>query len=285
MKVQIRRVKPDDAPTLGRICFQAFKAINERHGFLPDFPSVEVATAAISGIISRPEIYGIAAEAEGRLIGSNFLYEGSPIAGIGPITVDPDYQDQSVGRQLMEAMLQRTREGKLPGVRLVQAAFHNRSLSLYTKLGFQVREPLACIRGTPIGAEMKGYRVRPLTADDLPACDRLCSAVHGHDRSGELRYALDRGTAHLVERDGRITGYSSILGYVGHAVGAANDDLKALISAAKEFHGPGLLVPARNTEVFSWCLSIGLRVTQPMTLMTMGLYNEPQGAYLPSILY
>jgi len=26
-------------------------------------------------------------------------------------------------------------------------------------------------------------------------------------------------------------------------------------------------------------------VTQSMTLMTIGLYNEPVGAYLPSILY
>jgi hypothetical protein len=26
-------------------------------------------------------------------------------------------------------------------------------------------------------------------------------------------------------------------------------------------------------------------VTQSLTLMTMGLYNEPSGAYLPSILY
>jgi hypothetical protein len=34
-----------------------------------------------------------------------------------------------------------------------------------------------------------------------------------------------------------------------------------------------------------WCLGRGLRVTQPLTLMTMGLYNEPAGAYLPSILY
>jgi hypothetical protein len=26
-------------------------------------------------------------------------------------------------------------------------------------------------------------------------------------------------------------------------------------------------------------------VVEPMTLMTLGLYNEPAGAYLPSILY
>jgi hypothetical protein len=33
------------------------------------------------------------------------------------------------------------------------------------------------------------------------------------------------------------------------------------------------------------CLDRGLPMVQPMTLMTIGLYNEPQGAYLPSILF
>ncbi len=35
----------------------------------------------------------------------------------------------------------------------------------------------------------------------------------------------------------------------------------------------------------AWCLDHGLRIVQLMTLMTLGLYNEPAGAYLPSILY
>jgi hypothetical protein len=29
----------------------------------------------------------------------------------------------------------------------------------------------------------------------------------------------------------------------------------------------------------------GLRIVEPMTLMSVGLYNEPQDAFLPSILY
>jgi hypothetical protein len=61
--------------------------------------------------------------------------------------------------------------------------------------------------------------------------------------------------------------------------------LKALIGAAKEFAGPGFLLPTRNGELFRWRLANGLRVTRPMTLMTKGLYNEPAGAFLLSILY
>jgi hypothetical protein len=59
----------------------------------------------------------------------------------------------------------------------------------------------------------------------------------------------------------------------------------ALIGAAPAFAGPGILVPVRNAPLFQWCLDHGLRVVQVMTLMTVGLYNEPAGAYLPSVLY
>lgn len=285
MQVRIRRARPEDAAELGRICFEAFTAISEAHNFPPDIPSAEVATGFLSMLISDPGFYGVVGEVEGRLIGSNFMDERSLIGGIGPITIDPAWQDRRVGRQLMEAMLQRTRERNLAGVRLVQAAFHNRSLSLYAKLGFQVREPLSCIQGPPIKASVPGFNVRAATESDIQACNNLCLAVHGLNRAGEVEEAVQDGSGQVVERAGRITGYATGLGFFGHTVCATNDDLKALISAAGEFHGPGFLLPSRNTELLAWCLEKGLRITQPMTLMTKGLYNEPAGAYLPSIIY
>ena len=97
--------------------------------------------------------------------------------------------------------------------------------------------------------------------------------------------AIQQGTAVLAESQGRITAYASSIAFFGHAVGESNQDLQALISAATAFLGPGILVPTRNAALFRWCLGKGLRVVQPMTLMTLGLYNEPAGAYLPSILF
>ncbi len=58
-----------------------------------------------------------------------------------------------------------------------------------------------------------------------------------------------QGTASVVERACRITGYATPIAYFGHAVGETNDDLKALIGAAQAFPGPGLLLPARNGEM------------------------------------
>ena len=287
--VVIRRAKPHDAPACGVICYEAFTQINVRHGFPSDFPNVDAAIGVLSMMFSHPGFYCVVAEFGGKIAGSNCLDERSPIAGVGPITVNPEIQNQRIGRALMQAVLDRAAQKKFPGVRLLQAAFHNRSLSLYSKLGFDVREFVSVMQGPPIGKAMSeamsGYQVRAASPSDVEACNSLCQAVHGHERGGELTDAIKQGTAVVAEHAGRITAYATSIGFFGHAVGRTNYDLQALLASAPAFLGPGILVPTRNAGLFRWCLENGLKVIEPMTLMTMGLYNEPAGAYLPSVLY
>ena len=283
--VIIRRATPADAEACGRICFEAFRTLATRHNFPPDFPAPEFAIGVLSMMFSHPAFFCVVAEQDEKVIGSNCLDERTPIAGVGPITVDPAAQNRAAGRQLMQAVMARAAERNFAGIRLVQAAYHNRSLSLYAKLGFVVRETLACMQGPAIQKVLSGYRVRPAQTADLAACNELCLRVHGHDREGELKDAIQQATAVVAQSDGRIRAYASSVAFFGHAVGETNRDLQALIAAATEFRGPGILVPARNAGLFRWCLENGLRVVQPMTLMTIGLYNEPASAYLPSILF
>jgi GNAT superfamily N-acetyltransferase len=285
MNVTLRRGALEDAKSCGVICYTAFKTIAEQHNFPPDLPSSEFTTALLSGLLSHPHFYAVVAELDGRVVGSNFVDERSTIAGIGPITVDPAIQNRTIGRQLMQHVLDRATQQRFPGVRLVQAAYHNRSLSLYAKLGFVAREPLSTMQGSPLALQIAGYAVRAATEQDLEACNQVCLRVHGHKRHGELLDAIKQGTATVVEHDGRITGYATPIAFFGHAVGETNEDLKALIGAAPTFPGPGFLLPTRNGELFRWCLEHGLRVVQPATLMSIGLYNEPAGAFLPSVLY
>ena len=285
MALTLRPVRLTDAPEAGRICYEAFRAVAGAHNFPPDFPNVDVAVGLIKHLADAPGCYGVVAEDDGRVLGSNFLDERSPIVGIGPITVDPEVQNRGIGAALMRDVMARAVRDNRPGVRLLQAGYHCRSLCLYTRLGFVPREHLVNLQGPPLGLTIPGLTVRAASAADIDACNRLCHAVHGHDRAGSLRDAVAAGTARVVERDGRITGYTTELAFFGHAVGEANDDIKALIGAAPAFGGPGLLLPSRNVALFRWCLDHGLRMVQPLTLMTVGLYNEPQGAYLPSILF
>jgi predicted N-acetyltransferase YhbS len=285
VSLQLREATPDDAQECGRICHDAFAAIANHHRFPPDFPSVDVAAGALSEMIAHPGFFGVVAEDDGQIIGSNFLDERSLIRGVGPITVDPPVQNRRVGLALMDAVLQRGAQQGAPGVRLLQSAYHNRSMCLYAKLGFDVREPFAVMQGKALGLKVPGYTVRPATDADVYACNALCVRVHGHDRAGEVDDAIAQRMATVVERSGRITGYSTGMGIFGHSIAETNDDLTALIGEAEAFGGSGFLLPMRNTELLRWCLAHGLRVVSMMNLMTIGLYQEPRGAFLASVLY
>jgi predicted N-acetyltransferase YhbS len=281
----LRPGRPSDAEACGSICFEAFKAISSEHNFPWDLPSADIGIGLMRGLLANSGFYSVVAEADGKVAGSNFLDERGPIGGIGPITVDPAVQNQGIGRRMMLAVLDRSAERGSPGVRLVQSAYHNRSLCLYTKLGFDSPEALSKMDGKPLGIKFPGYDVRPATDADIAKCNALCKRVHGHDRGRELKDAIGHGTARVVEHLGEITGYTTDIAFFGHSVAETNQGLKALIGAASGFPAGGFLLPTRNGELFRWCLQHGLRLVHQMTLMTIGLYNEPAGAYLPSVLY
>jgi predicted N-acetyltransferase YhbS len=283
--IVIRIATPEDSAVCGRICFDAFSAINAAHGFPCDFPGPEASVGLLSMMFASPDFYCVVAEVDGRIVGSNCLDERSVIRGVGPITIDPGAQNLGVGRTLMQAVMDRARERGAPGIRLVQAAFHNRSLSLYTSLGFDIREPLSCVQGRTLERSVPGCVVRPARPDDADACNALSRRIHGFDRGVELAEAIEQGSARVVEQGGRVTGYTTHLAFFGHSTAETNPDLQALIASAESFGGSGILVPSRNHVLLRWCLENGLRVVQPLTLMSAGLYSDPSGAWLPSILF
>jgi predicted N-acetyltransferase YhbS len=285
-EVTIRSARPEDAPACGHICYEAFFAVAREHNYPPDFPNAEVAIELLGWMFSHPQFYCVVAELEGRIVGSNCLDERNVVSGVGPITVDPTVQNGKIGGALMRAVMRRGEEQAHPGVRLVQAGYHRRSLSLYTKLGFWTREHLVALTGEPMGRSVPGYTIRPAEQKDAEACNSLCQRVHGFVRAGEFADAVAQQAATLTEAKGRVVAYTTGLGFFGHSVGESTRDLIALIAANRQSYiGPGLIIPSRNWELFSWCLGEGLRVVESLTLMTTGLYNEPAGAWMPSILY
>lgn len=284
-EVVIRRATPEDSTPCGQICYDAFSTISGVHGFPCDFPDAGACAGLLSMMFSDPGFYCVVAESGGRIVGSNCLNQRSIITGVGPIIVDPGAQNLGVGRRLMQAVMDHANARGTAGIRLVQAAYHGRSLSLYAGLGFDVREPLSCMQGRTLERSIPGHVVRPAQPSDLDACNALSRKVHRFDRGIDLAQAVRQGAARVVERGGRITGYASALAFSGHSTAETNLGIQALIASAESFGGPGILVPSRNSALFRWCLANGLRVVQPMTLMSVGLYNEPGGAWLPSILF
>ena len=285
MTLILRTGKPEDAKVAGTICYEAFKKITEDHNFPPDFPNPEVGIGLVTMLLNRPDVYSIIAEDDGEVVGSNFLWEGNQVSGVGPITINPQVQNSSIGRKLMEDVIRRSDEKGFLSIRLVQAAYHNRSLALYTKLGFNPVEPLSVMNGKPLNIKIEGIEVRAMTENDVAECNDLTFRIHGHTRNQDLLDGVAQNAAFVAVRGGRITGYTTGLSYFGHTVGETNEDLKAIIGAAVDFPGVGFLLPTRNAEVFRWCLENGLKIIQPLTLMSRGLYQEPRGAFIPSILF
>jgi predicted N-acetyltransferase YhbS len=285
-EITLRPVDQADAAELAQIVFEAFGAIHDHHRFQRDFPAIEAAAGLLEAWIPHPNVWGVVAEIDGRVVGSNFLDERSPIRGVGPITVSPDGQNSGVGRRLMEAVLERG-EGA-PGIRLLQDAFHMRSLALYESLGFDVKEPVAVMTGKPRSEPGAEIEVRRLREDDLDACEALCRQVHGYERTAELRDARHAFQPFVAVRDGRIVGYASTVTFwaMGHGVAETEEDMQALLlGAAAAVEAPvALLVPLRS-GLFRWGLQEGLRLVKPMNLMALGAYQEPRGGWFPSVLY
>ena len=287
MEITLRPAAPGDAGECGRIIYEAFAGISGRHGFRPDFPSVEAATGFVQHFIADPSIFGVVAEAGGRVVGSNFISEWDPIRGVGPITVDTGTQARGTGRRLMEAVIERGRAGA--GIRLVQDTCNTASLSLYASLGFDVKEPLAMLEGSVAGGAPAGFEVRRMGEEELGEVNDLCRRVHGFDRAGELQSLWPALAPFVAVRGGRVTAYASAPNSwaLGHAVAEGEEEMKALLAGASAQSGAPLsfLLPTRQAELFRWCLGRGLRVVKTMTLMAMGEYVEPRGSFIPSVLY
>src|SRR5205814_7986527 len=71
--------------------------------------------------------------------------------------------------------------------------FRSRSLSLYTRLGFDIRESISCMQGRTSQRSVPGCAVRAAQTADLPACNALSRQVHGFDRGRELAEAVHEG--------------------------------------------------------------------------------------------
>lgn len=284
----VRPIDDADIEPAAQIAFAAFAGIADRHGFPRDFPDVDAARAMVGGFASHPSIWGVVAEVGGRVVASNFLDERGPVRGVGPITVDPTAQAAGVGRLLMTAALERAAGAS--SVRLLQDSFNVGSLSLYASLGFDVVEQTVVVAGVPSGAPSPSVTVRRMTAADLVECERLCIAVHGFERSVELRDALDAPdmTPVVAVRDGRTVAYATTLTDFGlaHAVAESEGDMFELVLGAVSASGSPLsfLLPLHQHELVRRCLRAGLRVVKPMTYMVAGHYQRPNGAWIPSVL-
>jgi ribosomal protein S18 acetylase RimI-like enzyme len=286
-RIELVKAKPEHRDELGRIFYEAFKDLSDRHGFPLDFPSAAAGRQIIGMLLTRPDFYGVAALLDGQLVGSNFLAMGDPVWAVGPISVDCAYQGLGIGRRLMEDVIEYAHHNRVTQVRLVQETFNTQSISLYAALGFDIKEELAFMQAVP--AQKEDPTVRPLTEADIAEAGRLSVKSYGSGRQNEIAAAVKYGFSPLMrQRNGRMTGYL-IPGIFGHGVAETEEDAVAIAGeTARRLPASSarLTCPLGDSGFFRALLKSGCRTIKLATLMAMGPYERPKGSvWMPSFTY
>lgn len=284
MDAIIRRATPADAEICGNLLYEAFEKVADRYGYPSIYPSRELPAGYSKFAIAHPLSFSAIAEKDGEIIGVAFMDERNPIRAIGPVAVRTDCQSAGAGRKLMEALLARGRDAV--GIRLCQESYNLAALSLYTKLGFEVKEAFILTNGRLQSQPDPTVEVRPLRESDLEECAQLCQFVYGFDRLGEMRDTIGSEFFYpfVAIRQNRIVAYVTAANFLGHGVAATEEDMKALLLGMQTFRDEpfSFIVSLHKASFWRWCLSEGLKAVKPLTLMALGQYREPQGLYLPS---
>ncbi len=285
MKVHIRLAIPADVEVCGRIIFESFKEVSEQHNSPCDFPSPRTTTQLASLFIRDSSVFSIVAEINGSVVGCNFLHESHPIRSIGPTSVAPDFQSRGIGRQLMEKVLDRAKGST--GIRLIQETLNIVSISLYTSLGFDIKDSLVLIKGRPKTSIIhNGMEVQPLSIEDVELCTKACLEVCGFERTQDVENAVKSTSPFVYFHGNCLKAYSSsmTMWMTNHCVAKTEDDMKALILGIGKLTSEPLsfLLPVRHENLFRWCLKESFRIYKPFTLMSMEEYHEPKGIYFPS---
>ena len=286
MALELVPAEPKYINDIGRICFEAFKSIHDRHAFPRDFPDAELAIKLMGMLVERKDFYGVVALLDGKPVGSNFSSLIDEVSGIGPITVDPSCQARGIGRALMEDVMNHGKRNNIDKLRLLQDSFNLTSLSLYTSLGFDVKETVVLMQAAP--ASNADQTVRPIMENDLAIIEGLSKRIYKVSRINEVALTLVYGSpAFLRQRDGRVTGYL-LPGFFGHGVAETEEDALVLIgeSARRIPHEfARFFCPLRKEKFFRSALKNGCRGIKVMNLMAVGSYEPPQEVWMPSILY
>ena len=282
----IRAAVAGDAAACAATAYAAHARVSAVHNFPPELPTLEVATRFIRSKLENPRCRGYVAEKDGYVVGSVFVtaVDDCPAGAIGPLTVEPAHEG-GVGAALMqEAVTEAARMG-IVQLRLIQSPTHLRSLALYTKAGFDLREPLLVVTNTVLTHAVDNSGLRRATLGDDSECGCLCRKVYGFARTVELNEAIGNGIAMVLERKDRIVGYACSIGFRGHAVASTVEDLIVLIAHAHKSLGAGLFIPTRNGALLRWLFRNGARALWPAAILSIGDFHEPATPYFPSMMF
>jgi len=189
------RVRPlfegdlDEADRIFRVAFGTFLGAPEPEGFFGDADYVRTRWRANPGA-------GLAAELDGRVVGSNFAANWGSVGFFGPLTIAPEYWGRAIGQRLLDSTMEIFAAWKTRHVGLFTFAQSAKHVGLYQKYGFWPRF-LTAIMSSPVNpaSSSSSTRMSRVAGTDLPgimrAVGELTDAVYpGLDVSLEIEAVL-----------------------------------------------------------------------------------------------
>jgi ribosomal protein S18 acetylase RimI-like enzyme len=277
MPFRIRPIETVDQPFVADVIFEAFSDLDKRHNVPAFLTDREDAIKVASRLFGLTKIRGYAADSDGKIVGVGFLHDLGPAGyGISPLAVDPRSQAQGAGQAILERIIE---DAGLATIRLLQDAFNNAALGLYSRYGFVVREHATVIRGRPTGS------VKDIVIAQENDLAGRSEALHRHV-VGFNRPAFPT-RPFMAKRDGEVVGFIAPGADYPFAAALEEATLKPLIAtlAATLDRDVTVAIPAPQHETIRWMLDQGGRVVRSMNLMVRGPYARPNGARLHSGSY
>jgi hypothetical protein len=200
-EVIVRPLTEADLPEADRICQLAF-------GTFFGSPEPETFFGDSDMVVTRwraDPSAALAAELNGRLVGSNFVTRWGSVAFFGPLTVDPGFWDRRVAQHLLDPTMAMIDQWSLRFAGLFTFAASAKHVGLYQKYGFWPRF-LTAIMSRPVDpppAAAPGTLMSALAHADrdaaLAAARELTGAVYpGLDVSREITAVLDQRLGDVV---------------------------------------------------------------------------------------
>ncbi len=291
MPPTLTTVLPEQADEVGAMVYESFREIAERHNFTPAFATPQLAQLVIRLLAQTEGNESYLLVEDGQPLACNFGDERDEVVGIGPVAVAVDQQGRGLGRQVMEALVERSERNGFTSLRLVQSAYNMQSFALYHSLGFEVQSMFAIAKGRPSADDQPADHVRDYTAADLDACDALHRDVMGFGRRHDLELFATFAPPVVVERGGQIAGYLTRFpgeeAFVMHGVARDEGALRDLIigTGNAEEGTLTLQLPCGQAETLRWAMAGGFRISELGSYMVRGDYQQPMGAWIPSGFY
>ena len=197
------RVRPlvdgdlDEADRIFRIAFGTFLGAPDPEGFFGDADYVRTRWRAHPG-------GALAAELDGRLVGSNFATSWGSVGFFGPLTIAPQYWNRAIGQRMLDSTMELFTAWKTRHIGLFTFAQSAKHVGLYQKYGFWPRF-LTAVMSSPVrpGTGSGSTRMTRIGDQDRPgmieAVGELTDAVYpGLDLSLEMEAVLAQRLGDIV---------------------------------------------------------------------------------------